>query len=85
MFPLCSLCADTMNQSVCTHTDKERSRAGSWVVDEVCKAVEMGYSLIDMFEFWEYNVMRYDNDTNSDGLFAEYINMFVKLKQESSS
>ncbi len=44
----------------------------------------MGYSLVDVFEFWEYNVTRYDNETNSGGLFAQYVNMFLKLKQESS-
>ena len=26
----------------------------------------------------------YDKDSNTGGLFAEYVNMFLKLKQESS-
>jgi len=26
----------------------------------------------------------FDKDTNTGGLFAEYVNMFLKLKQESS-
>jgi hypothetical protein len=42
MFPLCSACADTMNQGDCTHSDEERCIFGTCVVDEVCKAVEMG-------------------------------------------
>ena len=37
-----------------------------------------------MFEFWEYSVTCFDKDTNSGGLFAEYVDMFLKLKQESS-
>jgi len=53
-------------------------------VDEVRKAVEMGYSVMDVFEFWEYDVTCFDKDTNTGGLFAEYVNMFLKLKQESS-
>jgi hypothetical protein len=82
MFPLCSACADAMNQGDCTHSDEERCIVGTWVVDEVSKAVEMGYSLVDVFEFWEYNVTRFEN--GEGGLFAEYVNMFLKLKQESS-
>lgn len=53
-------------------------------MDEVRKAVEMGYSVMDVFEFWEYEVTGFDKDTNTGGLFAEYVNMFLKLKQESS-
>ena len=33
MFPLCSSCADTVNQDDCTHSD-ERCIVGTWVVDE---------------------------------------------------
>jgi len=31
-----------MNQSNCTHTDKERCIFGTWAVDEVRRALEMG-------------------------------------------
>ena len=84
MFPLRSACADTMNQGNCTHYDEERCLLGTWVVDDVRKAIEMDYGLVDEFEFWEYKVTCYNKDTNSGGLFAEYVNMFLKLKQESS-
>ena len=83
MFTLCSACADTMNLGPCKHTD-ERFIVGTWVVDEVRKAVDMGYGLVDIYEFWEYEVTCFDRDSNSGGLFAEYVNMFLKLKQESS-
>ena len=46
---------------------------GTWVVDEVCRAVEMGYSFVYVFEFREYNVTRFDNDNSSGGLFAQYV------------
>ena len=84
MFPLCSACVDTMNQRPCIHTDEERCIVGTWVVDEVRKAVDMGYGLVDMFQFWEYEVKCFHKDLNSRRLFAEYVNMFLKLKQESS-
>jgi hypothetical protein len=54
------------------------------VVDEVRKAIEMGYGLVNVFEFWEYEVTCFDRGTNSRGLFAAYVNMFLKLKQEHS-
>jgi hypothetical protein len=60
IFPLCSTCADTMNQDDCTHSDEERCIVRTWVVDEVRKAVEMGYRLEDVYEFWEYEVTCFD-------------------------
>jgi G:T-mismatch repair DNA endonuclease (very short patch repair protein) len=84
MFPLCSVCADTMNQRPCTHTDEERCITGTWIICEVVKAVEMGYSLVQVFQFWEYSVTQYNDTTKSGGLFAEYVNMFLKLKQKAS-
>ena len=54
------------------------------VVDEVRKDVEMSYGVLDMFEFWEYQVTCFDKDTNTGGLFAECVNVFLILKQESS-
>jgi len=84
MFPLCSACADTMNQDDCTHSDEECCIVGTLLVDEVRKAVDMFYGLVDVYEFLEYEVTCFDKDTNSGGLFAEYVNMFPKLKLESS-
>ena len=82
MFPLCTVCADTMNQGVCTRSEDERCLVCTWVVDEICKDVEIDQSLVDVFEIWEYNVTSYDNETNSGGLFAQYVNVFLKLKLE---
>jgi hypothetical protein len=69
-----------MNQSSCTHPVEERCIVGTWIVDEVRKAVEMGYSLVNVFEFWEYFFTCFDKGTNSSGLFAEYVDMFLKFK-----
>ena len=73
-----------MNQVNCTHTDEERCIVGTWLVDVFRKAIEMGYGLMNVFEFWEYEITCIDWGTNSGCLFAEYVNMFLKLKQESS-
>ena len=45
-----------MNQGICTHYDEERCILESWIADELRKAVDMGYGLVDVFEFWEYSV-----------------------------
>ena len=48
------------------------------VVDEVRKAIEMRYILMNVFVFWEYEITCIDRCTNSGGCFAEYVNMFLK-------
>ena len=73
-----------MNQGSCTHSDEERCIVGTSIADELRKAVDMGYSLVDVFEFWEYSVTCFNKDAISGRLFAEYVEMFLKLKKESS-
>jgi hypothetical protein len=34
-----------------THSHADRCKVGTWVVDEVRKAVEIGYGLVDVLEF----------------------------------
>jgi len=50
-------------------------------MDEVRKAIEICYILVNVFKFWEYEITCFDRGTNSGGLFAEYVNMFLKLKR----
>ena len=53
-------------------------------MDEVCLAVEIGYSLLYVYEFWQYSVTHFEKGNKCESLFAEYVNMFLKLKQGSS-
>lgn len=48
------------------------------------KNIETAYGLVDLFQFCECELSCFDRGTNT-GLFAEYVNMFFKLKQESSN
>ena len=41
MFPLCTICASTLNQDSSTHHDEVRCIVGTWREDEVRKAVEI--------------------------------------------
>jgi len=54
-----------MNQGNCKHSDEERFIVGTWVVDEVHKAIGMIYGLVDVFEFLEYEVTCFDRGTNT--------------------
>jgi len=83
MFPLCSACDDTTNQGDCTHSDEERCIVGKRVADGVRKALEMDYDVVELFEFWENTFTCFDKDSHAGWYFAEYVNMFLKLKQES--
>ncbi|XP_070546210.1 uncharacterized protein [Ptychodera flava] len=85
MFPLCRSCADTKQQSPCEHNDEQRSFVGTWTTPELAKAVEKGYKIIKVFEVWHYREREvYNTESHTGGLFTDYINTFLKLKQESS-
>ena len=78
VFPLCKVCAETMNQNECKHTDDKRSFIGTWTTDEVNKALDKGYKVLKTYEVWHF-------DKTSDNLFKDYIRRFMKIKLESSS
>ena len=77
IFTLCKKCAETRNQSKCKHTESQRSFIGTFTTDEVSKAVDKGYKVIEVYEVWHFA-------KTSDDLFKEYIIRFMKIKLESS-
>ena len=77
MFPLCKTCADTLNQNPCTHSDEERAILGTWCHVELMKAIEKGYEVLKIHEVWHW-------EQTTDKLFKEYVDMFLKIKQEAS-
>ncbi|KAG8238965.1 hypothetical protein J437_LFUL018820 [Ladona fulva] len=84
-FPLCRTCLERNVQRSCPHEDEEdRAITGTWVTDEVKKAVQKGYAILAMHEIWNYSVTVYDKSVNDGGLFLGYIDNFLKLKQEAS-
>jgi hypothetical protein len=62
----------------------ERALVGTWVSDELRLAIGKGYQVIEVHEVYEYEVTQYDPPTGEGGLFAQYINTFLKLKAEAS-
>jgi len=85
LFHLCQTCAETSQQTPCHHTDDERAFVGTWVTDEVKEALNAGYYLVQLYEIWHFSeISRYDPDTKTGGLFTDYVNTFLKIKQEAS-
>jgi hypothetical protein len=66
----------------CTHESAaERALVGSWVMDEVRLDVE---KVLQVLEVYKYQVTQFDPSTGEAGLFAKYIDTFLKLKAEAS-
>jgi hypothetical protein len=82
MFPLCKTCVELKFQDKCLHSQEERALTGEWVSLEIYKAVEKGYTILEIFEVWHYEKLeQYDPVTNPDGgLFTGYVNTFMKMK-----
>lgn len=84
LFGLCRTCMENQIQT-CEHTNRDRMITGTWVTDEVKKAVEKDYILDKIFEVWHFDrISQYDPQTNSGGAFTDYVNTFLKMKQEAS-
>ena len=77
IFTLCKTCAETRSQNKCQHNDTERSFIGTWITDEVNKALSKGYKILNVYEIWHF-------DKASEDLFKGYIRRFMKIKLESS-
>ena len=85
-FPLCSACVDEQmkqplqqRSNCCHHTRDQRMLHGTWVTLEIQKAIQKGYQLQRIHE-----VYHFPQKQQKTGLFAEYVNTFLKVKQESS-
>lgn len=84
LFGLCRTCMENQIQT-CYHTNRDRMITGTWVTGEVKKAVEKGYVLDKIFEVWHFErISQYDPQTKSGRAFTDYVNTFLKMKQEAS-
>ena len=58
---------------------------GTWVTPEIHKAIELGYIVVKILDIVHYPQSEtYDPITKTGGIFTEYVNLFVKGKQEAS-
>ena len=87
MFPLCRTCAEKCDpSSQCSHDNiEDRALVETWVTIELQAALDRGYQLLEVYEVWHFSeTTQYDKTTGSGGIFAKYIDVFLKVKQESS-
>lgn len=85
IFSLCFYCASNQCKDICKHSDDERALEGTWVSFEIQKALQLGYKILQLFEVWHWpKSEQYDPVTKTGGLFTQYINLFLKGKQEAS-
>ena len=84
LFPLCGRCVkEEMDKPLldrsyhCPHPDEERALTSTWCSPELQKAVELGYQVLYIYEVWHF-------DDTCEGLFRDYVNTWLKIKQEAS-
>lgn len=85
-FPLCRSCVEKeqakpmlQRTHYCIHTDAQRMLRGSWCTPELVKAVQKGYQIIKIHEVWSFSPQQ-----RQTGLFRDYVDTWLKTKQESS-
>jgi len=76
MFGLCRTCMTTRERT-CEHSESQRALDFVYTTPQVEKAVAVGYKILEL-----YVVLHYPQQCV--GLFKDYIDMFLKIKQETS-
>lgn len=84
-YQLCQTYADAENQHACICSVEKRVITGTWCTPENQMAVKKGYTILKIYEVYHFEQSsQYDPLTGAGGLFAEYVNTFLKIKQEAS-
>ena len=66
-------------------SDEDRAIIGTWCTPEIQLAVSKGYSILKVYEVYHFEEStQYDKATGQGDLFADYVNMFLKIKQQAS-
>ena len=83
-FPLCATCVQEEMpkrplewSAQCDHADDQRVLTGTWCSPELQKAEELGYEIQYIYEVWHF-------DETCEGLFRDYVNTWLKIKEEAS-
>jgi len=85
MFTLCKICGTERSTKGCQHSEERRCFWGAWVTDELYHAVKRGYVVLEVSEVWHFKtVVRYNGTDPESGLFTEFINLYLQMKQQAS-
>lgn len=63
----------------CPHSPEEHLLRDTWCTPELVKAVEFGYRIIHIHKVWHF-----PEEQPQERLFADYVNTWLKIKQESA-
>ena len=84
-FPLCYKCASEENPEECGCPVGGRGFIHAYCTPEVEIGINMGYIIEHVYEVLHWSETEvYDPKTKKGGIFTEYINTFLKLKQQAS-
>ena len=85
MFPLCYKCAQEENFGDCKCSKSDRAFTYTYCIPEIEVAINMGYLIEEIYEVLHWPDSSIHDKTRPDsGLFTNYVNTFLKLKQEAS-
>ena len=77
----------TSSQTLCTHTDEERSWIGVYTTSELYLALSKNYEIVKTYEILHWsseNRSVYNRETNTHGIFSEFVDRYLTLKVQSS-
>ncbi|KAG5876883.1 hypothetical protein JTB14_007459 [Gonioctena quinquepunctata] len=77
MFVLCRVCGQKLSFDDCSHSDKERSSIGTWTVDEVLKAIDKGYEVLEKYEIWAYDTVQFESNPTI------YVNTVLPVNEDT--
>ena len=83
----CLLCVEHVEKTINRHRVNITTKQDhwTWVMDELQKALEKGYVVQRIYEVWHFDAAeKYDSKTKTGGIFTDYVNTFLKIKQEAS-
>ena len=84
-FPLCYKCALEEKDADCQCSVSDRAFIHTYCTPEIEVALNMGYIIGQIYEVLHWpNTETHDKVNKQGGLFTEYINTFLKLKQQAS-
>ena len=84
MFVLCISCTENMSHS-CNCMDEDRALTGCWTTLKIEKALSLNYKLLKIHEVYHFTeTSQYEPHTKSGGIFTDYVNTFLRLKQQAS-
>lgn len=65
--------------NLCSHSDQERKLRGTWCTRKLVRAAEKDYTILKIHEVWHFLA-----ENQVTGLFADCVNIWLKIKQESA-